>query len=191
MNIIDFLHKAKRGPQVILPKDAGLIISETGLNPTWKVIDAGSGSGFLAMILGNIGCKVFTYEIREDFYNIAKQNIKNSGMNNIKIYNKDITKGIKEKKVDLITLDMKGPERAIKNAYLALKPGGFIVVYSMHIEEVLNVLKELRKYNFHINILENIQREWQSFGDATRPKTHLAHTGFLTFARKNKIILTQ
>lgn len=185
MNIIDFLNKAKRGPQVILPRDAGIIISETGLNQNWKVVDAGSGSGFLSIILGNIGCKVYTYEIREDFYKIAKENIKNSGLKNIKIYNKDITKGIKEKKVDLVTLDMKGPERAIKHAYNALKPGGFLVVYSMHIEEVLAVIKELRKHSFYVNVLENIQREWQSFGDATRPKTHLAHTGFLTFARKH------
>jgi len=184
MNIIDFLKKAKRGPQVILPKDAALIISETGINQNWKVVDAGSGSGFLSMILGNLGCKIYTYEIREDFYKIAKENIKNSGLKNIKIFNKDITKGIIQKKVDLVTLDMKGPENVIKHAYSALKPKGFLAIYSMHIEQVQDVLKELIKYQFDTKVMENIQREWQTVPGFTRPKTQLAHTGFIIIARK-------
>ncbi len=183
-NIIDFLKKAKRGPQVILPKDAALIISETGINKDWKVVDAGSGSGFLALILGNLGCKVYTYEIREDFYKLAKENIKRSGLKNIKIFNKDIIKGITQKKVDLVTLDMKNPEKAIKHAFSSLKQKGFLVVYSMHIEQVQDVLRELEKYKFSVRVMENIQREWQTVKGFTRPKTHLAHTGFLIIARK-------
>jgi len=56
----------------------------------------------------------------------------------------------------------------------------------MHIEEVKKVYEELKKYDFtEVKILENIQREWQSLGKLSRPKTYmLAHTGFLTFARK-------
>ena len=185
-NIIDFLKKAKRGPQIILPKDLGLIISVTGCSPNWKVIDAGTGSGFLTLFLGNLGCKVYSYEKEKRFYNIAKKNLKNYGLKNVKIKNADITKGIKEKNVNLITLDMKNPERVIKNAFKALKPGGWIVIYSMHIEEVKRVFKELKKYDFtDLKIVENLQREWQSIKQFTRPKTYmLAHTGFLTFARK-------
>jgi len=188
-NIIDFLEKTKRGPQVILPKDAALIISETGINKDWKVVDAGSGSGFLAMILGNLGCKVYTYEKREDFYKLARDNIKKSGLKNIKIFNKDITKGIDQKKVDLVTLDMKNPEKAISNAFNSLKPRGFLVVYSMHIEQVQDVLKEMKKYEFEPRVMENIQREWQTISGFLRPKTQLAHTGFLIIARKIKQIL--
>ncbi len=185
MNIIDFLKKAKRGPQVILPKDAALIISETGINKDWKVVDAGSGSGFLALILGNLGCKVYTYEMRKDFYTLAKENIKKSGLKNVKIFNKDITKGITQKKVDLVTLDMKNPEKVIKYAFDVLKEKGFLVVYSMHIEQVLKVLNELEKHKFKTRVMENIQREWQTIRGFTRPKTQLAHTGFLIIARKS------
>jgi len=185
--IIDFLKKAKRGPQVILPKDAGLIVSVTGCSPEWKVVDAGTGSGFLAIFLGNLGCKVYTYEKEKRFYDIAKKNIKNSGLKNIKIKNSDITKGIKERNLDMITLDMKNPEKVIKHAYKSLKSGGWMVIYSMHIEQIQKVWKELKKYDFEKpKILENLQREWQIEGRTfTRPKTHmLAHTGFLTFVRK-------
>ena len=185
-NIIDFLRKAKRGPQIILPKDLGLIVSVTGCSPSWKVVDAGTGSGFLTLFLGNLGCKVYSYEKEKRFYNIAKKNLKNYGLKNIVIKNFDITKSIKEKNVDLITLDMKNPEKVIKHTFKSLKPGGWVAIYSMHIEEVKKVFKELKKHDFtNLRIMENLNREWQSIKQFTRPKTYmLAHTGFLTFARK-------
>jgi len=185
-NVIDFLKKAKRGPQIVMPKDSAVIVSVTGCSPEWKVIDAGAGSGFLSMFLANLGCKVYSYEKKKEFYEIVRKNIKNFGFNNIFVKNADITKGIKEKDADLITLDMQNPEKAVKHAFKALKAGGWLAVYSMHIEEVKKVYEELKKHDFtSVRILENIQREWQSLGSLTRPKNYmLAHTGFLTFARK-------
>ncbi|SVC45785.1 uncharacterized protein METZ01_LOCUS298639, partial [marine metagenome] len=43
----DLMKKFKRGPQIILPKDAGLIIAETGIGEGSKVIDAGTGTGWM------------------------------------------------------------------------------------------------------------------------------------------------
>ncbi|MBN2203064.1 MAG: methyltransferase domain-containing protein [Candidatus Aenigmarchaeota archaeon] len=186
-NINDFLRKAKRGPAVITQKDIGDIIAFTGCTHDWKVVDAGSGSGFLSLFLGNLGCKVYTYEKEERFFDIASANIKKAGFKNVKIKNADITKGIKEKDVDLVTLDMKNPERVVGHAFKALKSGGYLVVYSMHIEQIQDLWKEVQKYEFgKPKILEKLQREWQIEGDTyTRPKTQmLAHTGFLTFIRK-------
>jgi tRNA (adenine57-N1/adenine58-N1)-methyltransferase len=185
-NMIDFLKKAKRGPQIIMPKDSGLIVSITGCSPGWKVVDAGTGSGFLSMFLANLGCTVYTYERKKEFHDIARKNVKNFGLKNVFLKNADITKGIKERNVDLVTLDMQNPEKAIKHAFKSLNSGGWLAIYSMHIEEVKRVYEELKKYDFvDIKIWENIQREWQSLGKLTRPKNYmLAHTGFLTFARK-------
>lgn len=185
-NILDLLKKAKRGPQIILPKDFGLILSVTGCSPGWKVVDAGTGSGFLSMFLANFGCNVHTYEKKKEFYEIAKKNFKRFGLKNLKIKNSDVTKGIKERNVDMITLDLKNPERVTKHAFKALKPGGWLVIYSMHIEETKKVYSEIKKHDFtKLLILENLQRQWQSVKEFTRPKTYmLAHTAFLTFARK-------
>lgn len=184
--VIDFLKKAKRGPQIIMPKDLGMIVSVTGCSPGWKVVDAGTGSGFLSMFLANLGCNVYSYEKKKDFYEVAKRNANNFGLRNVFLKNSDISKGIKEKEVDLITLDLKNPEKIIRHAFRAIKPGGWLVVYSMHIEEVKKVYEELKKYEFSdAKIIENIQREWQSLGKLTRPRNYmLAHTGFLTFTRK-------
>lgn len=188
-NITDILEKrVKRLPQVITPKDIGLIISYTGIGPGSLVVDAGTGSGFLAIFLANSikPGRVVTYEKDKRFLKVAKENIRASGLSKfIKLKKKDITKGIDEKNVDVVTLDMKDAEKVVKHAYNALKPGGYLVVYSPYIEQVISVTKEVEKKNFFdIKTVENIVREWQ-VEKHTRPKTvGLMHTGFLTFARK-------
>jgi len=189
-NIKDILEKkVKRMPQIIMQKDAGLILAYTGIEPGSLVVDAGTGSGFLSIFLANYikPGKVVTYEKNKRFVKVAEENIKLSGLKNIKLKQKDITKGIDERNVDLVTLDMKGVEKVIKYAYKTLKPGGYLVVYSPYIEQVTSVVKEIERKNFcNIKTVENIVREWQ-IEKYTRPKTMgLMHTGWLTFARKVK-----
>lgn len=188
-NFKDFLErKAKRLSQIIMLKDAALILAYTGISPGSLAIDIGTGSGFLAMFLGNYirPGKVVTYENDKRSLKVATENIKSSGLAEfIKIKNKDATKGIAEKNADLVTVDMQHPERVIRHAYRSLKVGGYLVVYSPTVEEVTAATKEIRRLNFsYIKTVENIVREWQT-ERTTRPKTMgLMHTGFMTFARK-------
>jgi len=188
-NISDILEKkVKRLPQIIMPKDAGLILAYTGLQQATLIVDAGTGSGFLAMFLANYikPGRVVTYEKNKRFLKVAKENIRLSGLSKfIRLKQKDITKDIAERNVDLVTLDMKSAEKVVKYAYKALKPGGWLVVYSPYIDQVSAVIKEIKKKSFcNIKTVENIVREWQTEKNI-RPKTiGLMHTGFLTFARK-------
>jgi tRNA (adenine57-N1/adenine58-N1)-methyltransferase len=192
--IVDILGKiAKRLPQIITQKDIGLILAYTGIGPGSNVVDAGTGSGFLAMMLTNYvrPGKVVSYEKNKKFAKIAKENVKTSGLSKfIKIKQKNVLQGIKEKDVDLVTFDFGGSEKAIKYAYKALRPGGWLVVYSPYIEGIMKVVNEIKKKNFsEPKTVENIVREWQSGIHQTevytRPKTvGLMHTGFITFARK-------
>lgn len=190
-NIKDILEKkVKRSPQIVTPKDASLILAYTGIEPGSLVIDAGCGSGFLAIFLANYikPGKVVTYEKNPKFAKVARENISLTGLKNITVKEKDILKGIDEKNIDLITLDMKDVEKVIKNTHSALKPGGWLAIYSPHIEQVKKVINEIRRYEFtQEGTLENIVREWQSEHDYTRPKTlGVMHTGWVTFGRKIK-----
>jgi len=182
--------KLKRGPQIITPKDASLILAYTAVEPGSKIVDAGTGSGFLAIFLAKYlkPGKVYTYEKDERFQKLAKENIATVGFEkSITLRKADVTKGIKEKNVDLVTLDLKDANKAIPHAKKSLKNGGQIVVYSPTIEHLSRILGELKKQKFdQIKTVENIVREWKS-DYTTRPKTMgIMHTGFLTFARKTK-----
>jgi tRNA (adenine57-N1/adenine58-N1)-methyltransferase len=187
-NLLDILKKLKRLPQIVTPKDASLILGYTGIPPDSLIVDAGSGSGFLCIFLAYY-CrkgKVVTYEKRSDFARLVRKNIKSSELKNIVVKGKDILKGIEEKKVDLITLDMKGVEGAVENAFQVLKPGGWLAVYSPYIEQVISVRNEMENLDFtQIKTVENIVREWR-VGRHTLPEVSgVIHTGWLTFARKS------
>ncbi|MEM0154910.1 MAG: methyltransferase domain-containing protein, partial [Methanothrix sp.] len=91
--------RMKRAPQVILPKDIGIIIAYSGVNKDSICVDAGTGSGWLAVSLARIAKRVVSYELREDFIKIAEKNKAMEGLQNLDIRHGDITKDLKEKDV--------------------------------------------------------------------------------------------
>ena len=129
----------------------------------------------------------YLFDKREDFINHAKENLKKAELEKHVIIKKgDITKGISEKNIDAIILDIPNPWDAIKYTYKSLKPGGYLATYSPLISQVEKTVNEIRKHKFiEIKTFENIQREMVVSEHGTRPSFDmLGHTGYLTFARK-------
>lgn len=180
----DLIKKIKRGPAIILEKDIGLIIAETGINKNSIAVDAGAGSGYLAAYLANICKRVITYENRKEFFKIAKNNFEFLNLKNIEIKNKDIYKGISEKSIDLITLDLAEPWKVLKHAKKALKQGGFLVCYLPTINQVINLVKMIKEPFMLMKTTELIERKWIT-DKRIRPESRMiGHTGFLIFIRK-------
>ena len=181
-----FYKKLKRGPQVILPKDIGIILAYTGVNKESICVDAGTGSGWLAVSLAMIAKKVSTYEIRDDFAKIAEKNIQLLELNNITLKNKDVTKKIDEKDADIFTLDMPNAEKALKNVKKALKVNGIVAAYIPHMEQVVKFSNTLKKLNFkEVHVVECILRDILVREEGMRPTTKgIWHTAYLIFARK-------
>ncbi len=180
---IDKIDKIKRGPAVMLPKDIGLILSYTGINPKSKVVDAGSGCGVLAAFLGNISDDVTSYERNKDFFNLAKKNLEFLNIT-VKLKNRDIYEGIEERDLDLITLDLNEPWKVLEHAKKSLKSGGFLVCYLPNINQVEKLVKEAKNFYTEM-VLENIEREWIVDEKRLRPRNMIiGHTGFLVFLRK-------
>ena len=186
----DKLETIKRKAQIILPRDAAHIIINCSIEPGQIVMEAGIGSGSLTIALANIvspNGKVISYDNREDFIKHALKNLKKSNLDKfVETKLKDVTSCIDEKNLDSIILDIPNPWDAIKHAYNALKPGGYLCTYSPLTSQVENSVKEIKKLNFiEIKTFENIQREMVVSEKGIRPKFNmLGHTGYLTFARK-------
>lgn len=187
--IVDIYEKMQRAGSFMLKKDIGLILAYTGVGSGDVVVDAGAGSGALAIFLANIvkpNGRVYTYEIRGNFAEIARKNIAKAGLQNfVEVKVKNIAEGIDEK-ADVITLDMAEPWKVSKHAHSALKNGGFIAVYSPYVESAKIAAESLREEGFkNIKTVEVIEREIEFRKQGTRPSTRgVGHTAYLTFARK-------
>jgi len=186
---VDMHEKIKRRAQIITLKDIGTIITETGLTKNSIALEAGSGSGSLTVFLANICKKVYSYDIREDHQEVAKENVETFGFDNVEFKIGDVREEITEKEVDVIILDMPDPWVAIENAKNALKVGGFLVLYSPTIPQVQDTVNKIEKEFsddfIFIKSLENIQRPWEVGGRRVRPvSSYVNHTAFLTFVRR-------
>lgn len=186
----DKLQGLKRQAQIILPRDAAHIVMNCSIESGHTVLEAGIGSGSLTIALANAVApngKIISYDVREDFIDHALKNLKATGVDKyVTTKTKDITKGIDEKELDAIILDIPNPWEAVKHVWKSLKPGGYFCSYSPLVSQVEQTVKEIEKQRFiEVKTFENIQREMVVSKHGTRPSFDmLGHTGYLTFARK-------
>jgi tRNA (adenine57-N1/adenine58-N1)-methyltransferase catalytic subunit len=182
----DLWESLQRGPQVMLPKDIGLVIAKTGINHSSKIVDAGGGSGSLCLSLANICKEITVYEINPEHYDIINKNIKLFNLKNLHLKQDNIYKGIKEKELDLINLDLPEPWQVIPHAEKSLKSGAHLVVYLPNLTQVKMFIDSTRRTKIKvIETLELLERKWKIEDKIMRPEFQmLGHTGFLTFCRK-------
>jgi len=181
------LKKLKRGPAVTLPKDAGLIISYTGIGKNSRVIELGSGSGFLTVQFANIVKEVVSYEKREEFLRIAESNAKKVGFENVIFKHRDVLSGIEEQNedYDLVFCDIAEAEKTVVYALKALRKGGFLAAHCLHVEQARALVIEAKKYFEDVQMIEAIVRDFEVDDRGTRPvHIGLTHTAYLVFARK-------
>ena len=184
--------KLKRGPQVITLKDASTISAYTGVGPGDRVLDAGGGSGFLTIYLANLvgeNGKVYTYEIREDFAELVRKNVEKAGFTDrVELKVGDVFAKIEETELDLVNLDMACSEKALPNAFAALKAGGYCTGYHPNVEQVKAFVTLGTELGFeHVTTLEVIERELLVRPHGCRPATTgLTHTGYITVLHKPK-----
>lgn len=183
-NFIDQLEKIKRGPAIMVKKDIGVILSNTGIDKNSIVLDAGTGCGVTSAFLAKFAKKVITYERNKEFFNLAKKNFEFLGIKNVKQKNADVYEGIPEKNLDLIAFDLPEPWNALKHAHKALKSGCFLTAYLPTIVQVKELVEKNKGF-LHHKTIEVIEREWHIEGKKIRPKNQmLGHTGFIVFLRK-------
>lgn len=188
-NINDFIDVMDRRCSILLKKDIGYVLAHTGLGSGSRVVDAGTGAGAIALNFGNVvGSQghVYTYEIREDFAEVAKKNIDNFGIENITVKNQNIKEGIDEDNIDLVFLDLPKPFEIFEEVLECLNVGGWLAVYAPYIDQAKLSYRVAKKLGFFdIEISELLERGLEVRQNGVRPKTRMVgHSGYLMFARK-------
>jgi len=180
----DNYDRMKRGPALIIPKDIGFVIAECGLTKKSIVIDAGAGMGGSCCQLAALCEKVYSYDVEPKHLKIVKENCIKLDLDNVLLEEGDVCKITTPEKVDLMLIDIPNPHNVLESAKRNLKQGGFLVLYTPHINQVQEVFKLLDDDFKFVSTIEIIQRRWEVDDIRLRPKHNmLGHTAFLTFIR--------
>lgn len=193
---VDHVLSMPRGAAVIYPKDTGQILVEGDIFPGARVLEAGAGSGALSIALlravGDQG-KVFSYEIRDDHIQYAKNNVDEYFGERPAQWEPvlgdfgEITVDDLGGPVDRIILDMVEPWHYFDTVERLLIPGGVMMTYVATVPQLMNVMEGLRaqKCFTEPRAWETLLREWRVEGLATRPEHRMnAHTAFLVSTRR-------
>ena len=188
----DHVVNMPRGATVIYPKDLGVILQYADIYPGAKVVEAGHGSGALATALlravGPTG-QVISYDIRQDFINNARKNLRNflGEIPNHTVREINIYESFVDTEVDRLILDLPEPWQVVPLAVPNLRAGAIICSYSPTVIQVRSFCEALRQSRCFVDILtlETMLRRWNIEAMSVRPELRMiGHTGFLTFARK-------
>ena len=130
----DFVVEMPRGAQVIYPKDLAPICMLADIGPGVRVLESGVGSGALSMTMLRYGADIVGYELREDFANRARANVRSflgeEALDRYRVELRDCYEGIDERDVDRVVLDLPEPWQVVPHAMEALRPGGILVAYT-------------------------------------------------------------
>ncbi len=187
--IDDRIKSISRSAQIITPKDAALIAYYCDVKSGDVILEAGTGSGALTILLANLvrpSGKVITYEVRRDFAKNAIKNIERAGLlDYVEVRNAEVGEDLEEK-VDSIVLDLPAPWEVLDVCCDALKMGRVLATYLPNINQVERLYTALEEHNLlPLRTVELLEREWVVREGRSRPSFDmLAHTAFLTFSRK-------
>jgi tRNA (adenine57-N1/adenine58-N1)-methyltransferase len=186
----DLIHELPRTTQIIYSKDAAQIVMRLNLYPGRTVVEAGTGSAGLTLVLARAvmpSGHIYSYETRSDSFDMAKGNLDELGLlPYVTLYNEDITGGFHETGVDAVFLDLREPWLFLDCAWAALKGSGFFGALVPTVNQVSELVAGLQARPFGDVLVEEIlERPWKPVPERLRPEDRMiAHSAFLVFARK-------
>ena len=112
------------GPCMLAPKVEARLLQELDVHKHERVLEVGTGSGFMAALLGHKAQHVLTFEIDAELAARARTNLQRAGVSNVSVRHADGSQGAAgEAPFDVILLSGSVPE--VPAALLAqLKVGG-------------------------------------------------------------------
>jgi tRNA (adenine57-N1/adenine58-N1)-methyltransferase len=192
--LADYALKMPRGAAVVYPKDSGAILVWADIRPGDVVVEAGTGSGALTMVLARaVGAegRVISYEARTDHAALAEKRIRGffgSIPDHIELRVGRVEDGLIDHRPDRVVLDLPEPWHTVPIAATALAPGGIFCCYLPTVPQVQEVRTAINGTRSFMDTMtfEVMMREWTFEGRSVRPNHRMiGHTGFITVARKH------
>jgi len=185
----DLIHELPRTTQIIYSKDAAQIALRLSLYPGRTIVEAGTGSAGLTLVLARAVMptgRVYSYETRAESFDIAQANLSELGLlPYVTLYNEDISGGFHEREVDAVFLDLREPQIFLDHAWACLKGSGFFGALVPTVNQAVALIEGLQARPFgDISMEEIYQRPWKTVPGRLRPEDRMiAHSAFLVFAR--------
>ena len=112
------------GQVMLAPKMEARILQELHVQKTDKILEVGSGSGYLTALLAEKGAHVYSVEIVPELKAMAENNLRTHGITNVTIEQGDAAQGwSKHEPYDVIVLTASTP--ILPETFLkSLNPGG-------------------------------------------------------------------
>ncbi len=191
--LADYILKMQRGAQVVYPKDIGPILVWADVAPGMTVLEAGTGSGALAMALaravGSEG-RVVSVERRADHGAHARRAIRRwfgEVPSQLELREGLVEEAVAEVRPERLILDVPEPWHVVAPAADHLPGGGIFCAYLPTIPQTQTLVETLRGSGCfaEIETFETLHRTWKVAGRSVRPDHQMVgHTGFITVARR-------
>ena len=185
----DLVRNIKRNTQIVYPKDAGYVLMKMRIVPGSRVVEAGTGSGGLTLVLAQAVSptgRVYSYEARPKMQQLARSNLEQLGFSEfVEFKQRDVSEGFDEYDADALFLDVPTPWDYLVQAHAALASGAFFGSVLPTANQVSRLIEALEQANFgFIEVVELLLRPYKAVSERLRPVDRMvAHTGYLIFAR--------
>lgn len=187
----DLFHHFERTGSPMVPRDIGLILAETGIDSSARVLDVGTGTGVLSAYMGRLGATVISYERNEEFAQVARENMELADVSDVVTVRTadavdEIDTLLGEPPFTTITLDTQNAASIIESVPDLLDVGGFLATYSPFVESAREAASVARDVGLSdVTTWETIQRRMDFDERGSRPTTGpVGHTGYILIARK-------
>jgi protein-L-isoaspartate(D-aspartate) O-methyltransferase len=127
MAFVDMAIELPGGQSMLPPRVQARLLQDAAVKPTDKVLEIGTGSGYMTALLAHQAQRVISLEINPEIADMARANLQRAGIHNVEVRQADGSKGTPaEAPFDVILLG--GSVAEVPQALLnLLKVGGRLV----------------------------------------------------------------